>query len=462
MGGKNGRRYQLDVGAYGIAKKSSQGNGVGGAKSRGKEEEGDLGLSVQVGEDAYFIRDNAMGVADGVGGWARAARHSGAFAHHLPSHWLQSLTLITDLSKSSEDPSPSALFARRLMNFCSAEMGTAALSSFAHTPPINQYQYNPTSYKSFSFPTQAHWHRSQLPFPPHISHPPPPPCLSSPSPSLSSQPDEYDELDMDMDADPAEDIDVDMTELEEGLDVLMILERAYESAIKAHVIPASSSSTGASAGSSGASISSDTDEVPTAPKPNGSSSISVKPPAPTPSTSPHARPTHTRPMHTYSTPNTGFHSNAKSPTTTTPLHPPAPKQTPMALLEGSSTALLAVLDHSPRVPRSRIHSHRLNLQTQTPKSEKSLLLRSKIPSLKSLYPTPRPVPHSSKYPPNKGVPSPAPARKELAGGGGSGAVLKIAHLGDCMGMLVREDEIVWRSEEMWWSVSTFPALLSNF
>ena len=28
-------------------------------------------LAVQVGEDAYFVRDNAMGVADGVGGWCR-------------------------------------------------------------------------------------------------------------------------------------------------------------------------------------------------------------------------------------------------------------------------------------------------------------------------------------------------------------------------------------------------------
>ena len=34
------------------------------------------------------------------------------------------------------------------------------------------------------------------------------------------------------------------------------------------------------------------------------------------------------------------------------------------------------------------------------------------------------------------------------------AVMKIAHVGDCMGMLVRDEEIVWRSEEMWWSVSS--------
>ena len=29
----------------------------------------EVNLAVQVGEDAYFITDNAMGVADGVGGW---------------------------------------------------------------------------------------------------------------------------------------------------------------------------------------------------------------------------------------------------------------------------------------------------------------------------------------------------------------------------------------------------------
>jgi hypothetical protein len=63
-----GGRYQLDVGAYGIAKRSRRGTGVW----MGREEADDgLGLAVQVGEDAYFIRDNAMGVADGVGGWAR-------------------------------------------------------------------------------------------------------------------------------------------------------------------------------------------------------------------------------------------------------------------------------------------------------------------------------------------------------------------------------------------------------
>jgi hypothetical protein len=35
------------------------------------------------------------------------------------------------------------------------------------------------------------------------------------------------------------------------------------------------------------------------------------------------------------------------------------------------------------------------------------------------------------------------------------AVIRIAHLGDCMGMLVRGADIIWRSEEMWWAVRHF-------
>ena len=71
-------RFHFDVGAYGIPKFHSSNvisgrDGVGGADHwfhNSKPTEG-LDLAVQVGEDAYFIRDNAMGVADGVGGWSR-------------------------------------------------------------------------------------------------------------------------------------------------------------------------------------------------------------------------------------------------------------------------------------------------------------------------------------------------------------------------------------------------------
>jgi len=80
-------RYQLNVGAYGIPKRCRN-NIIGGRDTEGNSTSigngrlfhtracDDVNLAVQVGEDAYFVRDNAMGVADGVGGWARV-RHSG-------------------------------------------------------------------------------------------------------------------------------------------------------------------------------------------------------------------------------------------------------------------------------------------------------------------------------------------------------------------------------------------------
>lgn len=85
-------RYHLDVGAYGIPKHYRKAGAVAGRdgfavgaipqyastssgvnRMAGTSTEGHYkSLAVQVGEDAYFIRDNAMGVADGVGGWAKA------------------------------------------------------------------------------------------------------------------------------------------------------------------------------------------------------------------------------------------------------------------------------------------------------------------------------------------------------------------------------------------------------
>ncbi|EIW77822.1 hypothetical protein CONPUDRAFT_37980, partial [Coniophora puteana RWD-64-598 SS2] len=70
---------------------------------------------------------------------------------------------------------------------------------------------------------------------------------------------------------------------------------------------------------------------------------------------------------------------------------------------GSSTALVAVLQHSPR-----------------PKQEADT------------------APRFTLFQPTAQRDMPAPD-----------AVLKIAHLGDCMGMLVRGEEVAWRSEEMW-------------
>lgn len=90
-------------------------------------------------------------------------------------------------------------------------------------------------------------------------------------------------------------------------------------------------------------------------------------------------------------------SHVKSPSTqaSTPSLPAPSKPEP--LLTGSSTALLAVLDSS--------GSHVLTPEVSV-------------------------VPDAQAH----------------------DAVIRIAHLGDCMGMLVRGADIVWRSEEMWWAV----------
>ena len=105
-------KYQLDVGAYGIPKH----------RSRSHANHPHAALSVHVGEDAYFIRDNALGIADGVlGVWAKHSSHI--------------------------YPTPSALFARRLIHFCSEEMADppslpTAQFSFQHhlKPPSPFYQ----------------------------------------------------------------------------------------------------------------------------------------------------------------------------------------------------------------------------------------------------------------------------------------------------------------------------------
>ena len=64
-------RYQLDVGAYGIPKSYKPPAQTRDFLHRtsGPSVCEDAALAIQVGEDAYFITENAMGVADGVGGW---------------------------------------------------------------------------------------------------------------------------------------------------------------------------------------------------------------------------------------------------------------------------------------------------------------------------------------------------------------------------------------------------------
>ena len=269
-------RFHFDVGAYGIPKRhlSSIDSGrdvVGDADLRSHQLKlGDgLDLAVQVGEDAYFVRDNAMGVADGVGGWCRT-RTSGLFPFSSSAYPYP----YTDSPKGA--PSPSALFARRLMHFCSAEVAAQA---------------SPPTVSSHDLPS--------LSTEPLVRHSP----LSSPQ---------------DVSRDTMED-------LADGLDVLLILDRAYERALKSHVI--------------------------------------------TPS------------------------AQASTPSL------PAPSK-PEPLLIGSSTALLAVLDSA----GSRV---------------------------------------------------PTPEVSVVADAQAHDAVIRIAHLGDCMGMLVRGANIIWRSEEMWWAVRHF-------
>src|ERR1700761_5328228 len=86
--------FHFDVGAYGIPKFRPSNvicgrDGVGGAELWSHMTEG-LDLAVQMGEDAYFVRDNAMGVADGVGGWSRIRVLCASSSHSWPIYpWVQ-------------------------------------------------------------------------------------------------------------------------------------------------------------------------------------------------------------------------------------------------------------------------------------------------------------------------------------------------------------------------------------
>jgi hypothetical protein len=83
-------RFHFDVGAYGIPKRHLSSIDSGRDVVAGDTEHwshhskvGDgLDLAVQVGEDAYFVRDNAMGVADGVGGWSRTRTSALHLTHY--------------------------------------------------------------------------------------------------------------------------------------------------------------------------------------------------------------------------------------------------------------------------------------------------------------------------------------------------------------------------------------------
>ncbi|KAG8938636.1 hypothetical protein FRC04_008134 [Tulasnella sp. 424] len=131
--GKERRTFSLEMGAYGIPKRrktqqseehpskdelhqqqharlsasaptSSSSLSTGSGAS--KEDPAAYSLAVQVGEDAYFLRPDALGVADGVGGW----KHKGE--------------------------SNSALFAKKLMHFCSYELARQQQPDHSYpTPP---------------------------------------------------------------------------------------------------------------------------------------------------------------------------------------------------------------------------------------------------------------------------------------------------------------------------------------
>ncbi|KAI8995210.1 hypothetical protein BD414DRAFT_513039 [Trametes punicea] len=297
-------RYQLDVGAYGIPKRS-RGHYVAGRDGHGRfaspdarsepSHQEELSRAVQVGEDAYFVRDNAMGVADGVGGWSRLRRTANA-----------------------SEPSPSALFARRLMHFCSEEVDAAS-------------EQQEQSYNGI---------------------------------------DPYSDAEDDIFAE----LEDSLEELEEGLDVLMILEKAYEKTLRSHVRPANQSAPSSRSRSPSPSDSN--------PEPIAASASQARlfSPNPTSSTD-QARPSDV-----------------------------APEVVP--LFEGSSTALVAILEHpSPRSIRSFGDARLFDPKPVSPK-------------------------HGTEH------------------GRTGGAVIRIAHLGDCMGMLIRGEEIVWRTEEMWWNFNT--------
>ncbi|KAH9946568.1 hypothetical protein B0H21DRAFT_822635 [Amylocystis lapponica] len=328
--GEQHTRYHLDVGAYGIPKRSHgtcvagrDGNGkLGlGAASHGHGEQ--LNRAVQVGEDAFFVRDNAMGVADGVGGWSRM--------HRTSKH-------------NDSEPSPSALFARRLMHFCSEEV-EAATSAFEELDSSVEETSADTS-------------------------------------------------------DLCSELEDSLEDLEDGLDVLMILEKAYEKTMQAHVVEQDSEE--AVRIDARASI------------PTGSSDARGLA----------AQPSDKRHLTTHSSvsSNTSALPNASVDVLSakTCLSVPRPlnashqeRSIPRPrLAQGSSTALFAILEHP------------------------SVRLRKPSPvSPPSFSPLP---PHTSKYPTASD----------------RGAVIRIAHLGDCMGMLIRGEQIVWRTEEMWWSFNT--------
>ncbi|KAJ7493171.1 hypothetical protein B0H11DRAFT_2005199 [Mycena galericulata] len=379
--GRRGARYTLEVGAYGIPKRHHH-------QQQRASYATDAPLAVQVGEDAYFIRENAMGVADGVGGWARVKTQAPA--------------------PPPTSPSASALFARRLMHFCADEVDRAAHHARAvsgvreseRRVPVVAHWEPPARVrggggKAFAAYTAASasgcppafasaWQEpaSSMAYA-HPAHP------SSPYSSYTHHASPYDDNEFEFDVyeqereehdgDPAAALAAHLDALADGIDVLSILERAYERTLGAHVV-----------------------EVP-GPVGVGADGAAATTSPPTPTT------------------------QARTQAQTTADGKPQEEPKTIPLLAGSSTALVAVLDY---VPRGTVAVELAGATagaaegstTQTPETE--------------------PTPGEGK-----------------ATAGELTPVLKIAHVGDCMGMLVRGGAVAWRSEEMWWRWNT-PVQLS--
>ncbi|EKM51268.1 uncharacterized protein PHACADRAFT_213128 [Phanerochaete carnosa HHB-10118-sp] len=309
-------RYHLDVGAYGIPKHSRDPRaGRGGHMNKpftssGPSHEGSH--AVQVGEDAYFIRENAMGIADGVGGWARAKG--------------KGMPLLCLHHRYHPQGRPKQLGARVRVQvrYLRIDLWTIVAKRLLQED-------------THQTPTTAEESEHGL---------------------LSQE------------------LDDSLEELADGLDVLMVLERAYDKTLHAHVIPPPDAG----------------DDDP----PNARWDAKFSRPGTSSEQAPSSMP----------------HSAARSASPSQRCHPLNSTAAPVPLLEGSSTALLAILDHS---------------TNQAPKP------RIPVPLL----------PHQLRR--AETVHTPTSDR---------GAVLRVAHLGDCMAMLIRDDAIVWRTEEMWWDFNT--------
>ncbi|KAJ6580907.1 hypothetical protein B0H19DRAFT_1060608 [Mycena capillaripes] len=440
---RRGPRYTLDVGAYGIPKRGHR-----------VQPPTDAPLAVQVGEDAYFVRENAMGVADGVGGWARV-KHPGIPIRpaRAPLADLAPLAAICARGNPSRillhappaGPSASALFARRLMHFCADEVDRAS----SHPPP-HQHQYShpqpststsrsrpqpivtpwrpqaastsrweaPSSYSRFApYPASASLYAgpsslpssSAFPEPWHSLAPSSFPSSSSSSFTPFAEPGSFSALD-EPSADPYEnpwaaeynkhdsyDEWADELEVSPADALAAELDELADGLDVLHILERAYERT----------LTAHVVPAPVSP-PTSPSAASSWP----------SSTTNTRTV-------TGASRTTTIPASTTSeqLREPKPKTIP--LLAGSSTALVAVLDY---VPAGEVDNAIAFVSAESSVASASAKTKAK-------------------------------ARGGEEEGELLTPVLKIAHVGDCMGMLVRGGEVAWRSEEMWWRWNT-PVQLS--